>query len=183
VELRLARYPSAGGEPVWLVAGASDTLDPALGLRLRNAWERANNRWNQWVLNYSRGQQFDLLRELGFDAPSWQDLATLLIGFLCTAALAGAGWAWWDRHRQDPWQRLQRRVQRRLATLGVSVLPHQAPRTRAEQVRQALGDRGEAIVIVLEALDRARYADGRVSLRGWWRSFDAATRGLTSRCR
>ncbi len=125
--------------PPGLVAGAIDTIDPALALRLRNAWESVNNRWNQWVLNYSRGQQFDLLRELGFQAPSWQDLATLLIGLLCSAALAGAGWAWWDRRRQDPWQRLQRRVQQRLAALGVTVLPHHAPRTRAEQRARRAG--------------------------------------------
>jgi len=163
--------------PPGLVAGAIDTIDPALALRLRNAWEALDNRWNQWVLNYSRGQQFDLLRELGFDAPSWQDLATVLIGLLCSAALAGAGWAWWDRRRQDPWQRLQRRVQRRLAALGVTVLPHHPPRTRAEQVRAALGARGEAVASLLDALDRERYAEGRFSERGWWRRFSAAARG------
>jgi hypothetical protein len=136
-----------------------------------------NNRWNQWVLNYSRGQQFDLLRQLGFESPSWQDLATLLIGLLCSAALAGAGWAWWDRRRQDPWQRLQRRVQQRLAALGVTVLPHHAPRTRAERVRGAMGARGEALAALLEALDRERYAGGPVSLRSWWRRFSATARG------
>lgn len=163
--------------PPGLVAGAFDTIDPALALRLRNAWESVNNRWNQWVLNYSRGQQFDLLRELGFEAPSWQDLATVLIGVLCSAALAGAGWAWWDRRRQDPWQRLQRRVQQRLAALGVTVLPHHAPRTRAQRVRTTLGARGEALAGSLEALDRARYAGGPVSLHSWWRQFRAAARG------
>lgn len=162
--------------PPGLVAGAFDTIDPALARRLRNTWESVNNRWNQWVLNYSRGQQFDLLRGMGFAAPSWQDLATLLIGLLCSAALAGAGWAWWDRRRQDPWRRLQRRVQQQLAALGVVVLPHHPPRTRAEQVRAALGARGEAIAALLEALDRERYAEGRVSLRSWSRRFSAAAR-------
>jgi hypothetical protein len=162
--------------PPGLVAGAFDTIDPALALRLRNAWESVNNRWNQWVLNYSRGQQFDLLRELGFGSPSWQDLATLLIGALCSAALAGAGWAWWDRRRQDPWQRLQRRVQQRLGDLGVTVLPHHPPRTRAAHVRAALGARGEPVAAALEALDRERYAVGAVSLRSWWRRFSATAR-------
>ena len=32
---------------------------------MRGLWEMMDNRWNQWVLNYSRSQQFDLLRELG----------------------------------------------------------------------------------------------------------------------
>lgn len=163
-----------------LVAGAMNTIDPALAARLRDAWEAVNNRWNQWVLNYSRGQQFDLLRELGFEAPGWEDLAKLLTLLLCAAALAGAGWAWWDRHRQDPWQRLQRRVQDVLARLGVAVGPQHAPRERARRVRVALGERGAALADTLDELDRLRYAGGRrLPQRGWWRGFAAAARAMS----
>ena len=169
--------------PPGLVAGAINTLNPAFAAQLRGAWETVNNRWNQWVLNYSRGQQFDLLRRLGFESPSWQDLASGLILLLCGGALAGAGWAWWDRHHQDPWQRLQRRVLQRLQTLGVTVQPHHAPRARAAQVRAALGPRGETLAALLEQLDRQRYgasaASARVAGRRWWRDFAAAARGLT----
>ena len=48
------------------VAGTLDAMSPQLVERLRGAWEAVNNRWNQWVLNYSRGQQLDVLKELGF---------------------------------------------------------------------------------------------------------------------
>ena len=159
-----------------LVAGAINTLNPALATQLRAAWESANNRWNQWVLNYSRGQQMNLLKALGFEAPSWQTLASTLILLLCSAALAGAGWAWWDRRRQDPWQRLQQRVAQRLAALGVRVQPHHAPRARAAEVRKQLGPSGEAAAQQLESLDRQRYAAQPVapSLRQWWKAFDAA---------
>ena len=135
--------------------------------------EAANNRWNQWVMNYSRGQQFKLMESLGVDAPTWQDLALALISLLCAGSLAGAGWALWDRHRQDPWQRLQRRVQQRLAQLQVPVQPHDPPRTRALRVRQHLGAAGEALALELEALDRSRYArPGRPAVtRGWWKRF------------
>ncbi len=37
------------------VAGALGRMDPELLAELRNSWETINNRWNQWVLNYSRG--------------------------------------------------------------------------------------------------------------------------------
>jgi transglutaminase-like putative cysteine protease len=159
------------------VAGAMGNLNPELAARLRRAWEGLDNRWNQWVLNYSRGQQFDLLRNLGFEAPSWQDLAKMLTLLLCAGALAGAAWAAWDRRRQDPWQRLQQRVQQRLAALGIAVLPHQAPRARALQVRATLGTRGEALSALLEDLDRTRYAQGStLPARGWWRRFDSAAR-------
>ncbi|MCE2908193.1 MAG: DUF3488 and transglutaminase-like domain-containing protein [Burkholderiaceae bacterium] len=158
-----------------LVAGAVNTLDPALAERLRAAWETVNNRWNQWVLNYSRGQQFDLLRRLGVESPDWTDLAQALIALLCGAALAGALWAWWDRHRQDPWQRLQARVGARLATLGVTVAAHHPPRERARLVRRHLGSAGEPLSAALEALDRARYGGDaplpRAALRRWWAGF------------
>jgi hypothetical protein len=50
--------------------------------------------------------------------PGWQDLAYALIGLLCSrAAWPAPAWALWDRHRQDPWQRLQRRVAERLQSI------------------------------------------------------------------
>ncbi len=171
--LRLVRPPG-------LVAGAFNSLSPHFAAQMRGAWETVNNRWNQWVLNYSRGQQFDLLRGLGWASPSWHDLATLLILALCAAALGGAAWAWWDRRRQDPWQRLQRRVMLRLQPLGVAVQPHHAPRERAARVRAALGARGEALALQLEQLERLRYgtAGAPWSHHGaWWRGFVAALRG------
>jgi hypothetical protein len=161
-----------------LVAGAIRGLDPALAERLRANWEAMNNRWNQWVLNYSRARQFSLLEQLGFERPSWQDLAKLLIGVLSLASLAGAGWAWWDRRRQDPWQRLQGRVQQRLARLGVAVQAHDPPRARASRVRAVLGPAGQALADLLDALDRQRYggAPAGTPQRGWWRAFVAAAR-------
>ena len=165
-----------------LVGGALDTLDPELAQQLRRTWETINNRWNQWVLSYSRGRQFDLMRALGFEAPNWSDVATVLVGLLASLSLAGAGWAWWDRHRQDPWQRLQVRVQRQLATLGVSVAAHDPPLTRATKVRVALGARGDTLAAALESLARARYAGGgaKPSAARWWRQFRAQARRRAS---
>jgi transglutaminase-like putative cysteine protease len=165
-----------------IVAQALDTVDPELLQTLRRTWERFDNRWNQWVLNYSRGRQFDLLRELGFPSPSWTDLSYVLMLLLSLAAAIGAGWAWWDRQRQDPWTRLQARVQQRLADLGVAVGPEDPPRTRAARVRAELGAAGEPLAVALEALDRARYGRGgerRVDAR-WWRGFRSAAARMTT---
>jgi len=169
--------------PRGLMAQALNTVDPALAEDMRRIWEAANNRWNQWVLNYSRGTQLDLLRQLGVRTPETLDLIYVLIGLLCTASLAAAGWALWDRHRQDPWQRLQRRVAQALLHLGVTVAPHDPPRTRAQAVRHALGERGQALAEHLEALDLARYgrASGVPSLRRWWREFKRSARQASGR--
>ena len=167
--------------PPGLVDGAINTFNPALAAQLRQLLEGANNRWNQWVLNFARGQQLDLLKKLGFESPTWQDLAVALILLLCGAALAGAGWALWDRRRQDPWQRLQQRTAALLQALGVPVQQHHAPRSRAALVRQRLGPAGEGLALQLEWLDRQRYGaqSTRFAPRAWWSKFKAAARGLT----
>ncbi len=158
--------------PPGFVAGAIGNVSPALMVRLRNAWESVDNRWNQWVLNYSRGQQRDLMKRLGFDTPSWEDLALLLITALSTLALAGAGWAAWDRRRQDPWQRQANALRQGLQRLGLEAAPHTPPRSLAQQVRQRFGTKGERLADLLDALDGARYGRSPITRpsRGWWRA-------------
>ena len=153
---RIARSNSLAPAPGF-VAGAIAGVSPALLAQMREAWEAVNNRWNQWVLNYSRGQQFDLMKKLGYNAPSWQDIALLLIGILSVLALMGAAWAWWDRHRQDPWQRQAQELRRALRTLGLGAMAHEPPRALAEQVRQRFGPQGQALSHLLQTLEQQRY--------------------------
>ncbi|MBZ8142237.1 transglutaminase [Rubrivivax gelatinosus] len=175
---RVQRGRSLAPQPGF-VAGAIGSVDPALAARLRAAWELLDNRWNQLVLNYSRTRQFELLEALGVESPDWEDLARALVLLAAAASAAGAGWAFWDRHRQDPWQRLQARVQRALAACGVEVGPQHGPRARAERVRTRLGERGEALALELETLDRLRYGEDVVApSRRWWPGFAKALRGL-----
>ena len=96
-------------------------VSPTLVQHLRTVWEAANNGWNQWVLNHTQARQFDLLKTLGFAAPSWLDLVRLLGLLICAAAPAGALWALWERSRQDPWQRLLLQARdARLARAGLA---------------------------------------------------------------
>ena len=145
------------------VAGTLDAMNPQLFAQLRSAWEAVNNRWNQWVLNYSRGQQLDVLKQMGVVAPTREDLALLLVGTLSGLALAGAVWAWLDRHRVDPWVRQLERMKRALRLLGVAAAPHDAPRALAARVRERLGSAGEPLAAVLDALEARRY--GRAAAR------------------
>lgn len=104
--------------PQGAVAAAINTVSPRVALNLRTLWEAVNNRWNQWVLNYSQSRQLNLLRELGFSAPSWADLGYLMAASLALLSLAGTGWALWGQRRHDPWRRLFDAAQRRLHPHG-----------------------------------------------------------------
>ena len=165
-----------------LVAGALEAVDPALLQQLRARWEALNNRWNQWVLNYSRGQQLDLLKDLGFETPDWQTLAKLLVIALSTLALGGAAWAWWDRHRVDPWVRQREALLRMLRKLGIDAAAQDAPGALARRVRERHGAAGEPLAALLDTLQAQRY--GREARRHpdptLTRSFAAAARGLPS---
>ncbi len=141
-----------------LVAGALNNFNPQLLASLRNGLEALNNRWNQWVLSYSRGSQFDLLRQLGFDAPSWEDLGVLLASAFGLLSLAATAWAWWDRYHVDPWVRQMQRLRATLQRLGISAGAHEAPRTLAQRVRERFGADGEPVAELLERLDEQRYS-------------------------
>ncbi len=140
-----------------LVAGAWEKVNPELLASMRNFWDAANNRWNQWVLSYGRGAQLDLLKTLGLKSANWQDLALLLLGALSALALAVAAWAWWDRARVDPWQRQREILRRRLLAIGIASAAHDAPRSLAARVRQKLGERGARLAALLELLDLQHY--------------------------
>jgi len=166
--------------PPGLMADALGNVSPELLAELRGSWEAVNNRWNQWVLNYSRGQQIDMLKNLGVDAPNWADLALLLIGTLSALALGGAAWAWWDRHRIDPWVRQMDRLRNALRQRGLETRAHEAPRALATHVRARFGAQADALVALLETLERQRYGRG-ASTRpdaGLTRAFVSQARAL-----
>jgi len=112
------------------------TVNPRFALNLRATWEAVNNRWNQWVLNYTQASQLKLLQDIGFESPSWEDLIYVLCAIVVTVSLAGAGWSAWERHRQDPWLRLLGRARSRLQRAGFTPPEHATPRQLVAQLRQ-----------------------------------------------
>lgn len=146
--------------PEGAFVGAIRNLNPDFAAQLRAAWEALNNRWNQWVLNYTQGRQLDLLKSLGFTSPSWTDLAYVLIGVVVAVSLIGAAWALWERQQHDPWLRLLRRARARLATLGVPSGDHTPPRELAGRVQQRWGntEAAQRIAQWLLRLEAQRYA-------------------------
>ena len=140
-------------------------MNPEFALNLRAAWEAINNRWNQSVLNYTQGKQLDLLKNLGFEAPSWEDLAYVLIGIVVGSSLAGAAWTGWQRSHQDPWLRLLSAAAARLQHAGITLAPQSPPRQMAQQLRaqRGAGHQGvQAINDWLLRLEASRYAPRQV---------------------
>ncbi|UUZ76371.1 DUF3488 and transglutaminase-like domain-containing protein [Polaromonas sp. P1(28)-13] len=148
--------------PQGVVAQALGNFSPTLAAQLRATWEALNNGWNQWVLNYTQGKQLNLLKNIGFESPSWADLSYVLIGIIVLAALLGAAWTLWDRAQHDPWLRLLARARKRLAKAGIDSTSATSPRQLALQVqakyRNPSGSQGQALHDWLMQLELQRYA-------------------------
>lgn len=145
--------------PQGAIATAVGTVISAGTLQnMRAIWEAMNNGWNQWVLNYTQGRQLDLLKSLGFESPSWEDLGIVLAGLLSSFALAGIAWSLWDRRQHNPWLRLLRRTRDRLARAGLALPETLPPRAMAQQVRAQFGDAAEPLARWLLRMEQWRYA-------------------------
>ncbi|MDD0816944.1 transglutaminaseTgpA domain-containing protein [Curvibacter sp. HBC28] len=144
--------------PRGLVGSALGQVSPGLLQTLRSLWDAGNNRWNQWVLGYTQSRQFDLLRQLGFESPSWEDLIQVLGGGLGLSALASLAWVTWQRQRQDPWLRLMGQVHDGLKHQGLPVPAQAPPRTLARAVLAARGESGRPLHDWLLQLEALRYA-------------------------
>jgi transglutaminase-like putative cysteine protease len=153
--------------PQGAVARALGSFSPTFTTQLRLFWEAANNNWNQWVLNYTEGRQLDLLKNLGFESPSWEDLSYVLIAIIVAAALLGAGWTLWDRAQHDPWVRLLARARKRLDKAGIPSTPASSPRQLAQEVLarygQQPGGTAQALADWLLRLEQQRYAAGKTA--------------------
>ena len=142
-------------------------------------WDSVNARWNDWIVQFSRLQQQELLRAFGFGDPDWQDLALVLgVGLGASLALL-SGWLAWEfrPRRPDPATASYRRFLQRLARKGVDRAPHEAPRDFAARVHRLRPDLGTSATAITELYLRLRYMPAHgprdlLLLRGLVRRFD-----------
>ena len=148
--------------PQGFVGQALGNISPAFTLGLRSAWEAVNNAWNQRVLNYTQGKQLDLLKNAGFQSPSWEDLSYVLIGIVVMVSLGGAAWTLWERTQHDPWLRLLARAQRKLVKAGLVNPPNNntayTPRQLSTLLEAQSGQQYKALQDWLMQLEAQRYA-------------------------
>jgi protein-glutamine gamma-glutamyltransferase len=159
--------------PRGILASALGNAAPDLAASLRAGWEALNNGWNQWVLNYTQSKQLDMLKNLGFESPSWEDLSYVLLALIVFVALAGAAWTLWERRQHDPWLRLLARARRRLQGAGVALPVTAPPRQMATAVTARFGEQGRRLADWLLKLEMQRYARApSQSLAALRREFD-----------
>lgn len=148
--------------PQGAVAKALGGFNPSLMPKLRAGWEAINNSWNQRILNYTQNRQLDLLKNLGFKSPSWEDLSYLLLGIVVCVSLVGAGWSLWDRSQHDPWLRLLAKARKKLGAMGIQSTAATSPRQLASQLRTHLTDKDSPHIRALHdwlmQLEMQRYA-------------------------
>ncbi len=144
--------------PQGVLASAFSSVNPTLSANMRAAWEALNNSWNQWVLNYTQSKQLNMLKDLGFESPSWEDLSYVLLALIVIVASAGALWTLWDRRQHDPWLRLLHKTRKRLEEHGVALPSAAAPRQIANVVTDRFGDAGVGLADWLLRLETLRYS-------------------------
>ena len=151
-----------------LVAGALDAVNPALlAAAARCLGGASTTAGTSGCSTIRAASSSTCSRTSASTSPSWEDLAMLLVGALSTLALAGAAWAWWDRHRVDPWMRQREAPARALRDAGrAGAARTSAPRTPgARACAERHGAAGEAA--------------GRAARHAAARSATAARRGAT----
>ena len=107
--------------------------------KLRAVWEAVNNRWNQWVINYTQSRQLNLLQNLGFESPSWTDLLRLLAGSLSALALLWLVWARATRPQRDGWSQLMHTARQGLKRAGMESSASESTRSLAHRVQSRWG--------------------------------------------
>ena len=149
--------------PRGAIASAVGTfVDISTMEKLRAVWEAVNNRWNQWVINYTQSRQLNLLQNLGFESPSWTDLLRLLAGSLSVLALLWLVWARMTRQKIDDWTRLMQEARAHLQRHGIASSASMPARSLAT----AVGERWNASANTLSNtlsdwlldMERLRYA-------------------------
>ena len=123
------------------------------------AWDNVNALWNDWVVQFDRLRQEELLMELGFDDADWRDFAAALgLGLVAAMVLLFAWLAWEFRpKRRDPPAASYARFVRRLARRGIELPTGEAPRDFAKRVRRLRPDLGTESLAITELYLRLRY--------------------------
>ncbi len=147
--------------------------------RLEMYWDAANTAWNRWVMAYGPERQQRFLQSLGFDTPSWGQVAATLIIGVAVLLLVLAATLLWTRDKPDPVTAAYQRFCAKLRKSGLARHAHEGPLDfyrRISAARPDLATDSEPIIALYVALRYGNVArEGLVDqLRGRVRRFKAA---------
>lgn len=122
-------------------------------------WNAIQNNWNQWLVDYDREAQANLMERFGGDAGDWSDQIAALAVACVLALLAGVG-VTWIRHRRrppDPAVRQWQRFERKLRRAGMQTGPADAATAVAGRARRRWPRQAPRIDRITRAYIALRY--------------------------
>ncbi|MGW8421112.1 MULTISPECIES: transglutaminase family protein [Comamonas] len=161
---RVGQFQRLSAPPGAFASAVGNFVDTGTLEKLRAVWEAVNNRWNQWVINYTQSRQLNLLQSLGFESPGWTGLLRLLAGSLSALALLWLIWARATRPQRDDWSQLMHAARLRLQRAGVASGASDSTRSLSRRVQEswakesASAPLAAAISDWLLDMERLRYA-------------------------
>jgi transglutaminase-like putative cysteine protease len=141
-----------------LESTVDNVISPAVLQRLRANWEAVNHRWNDWVLNYSRSNQNNLLRNLRLEHWKVTDIAVWLCAIALTVLLGFGVQRWRVQRMADPWLRLMGQARQQLLQAGITHASHLGPRGLAQAAQAQWGDESRPLQQWLLQMEQSRYA-------------------------
>lgn len=126
---------------------------------LRHTWEMLNNGWNQWVLGYGQAQQLRLLERLSplLAHARWLAAFTILAGVLGVGMLAWWYWRGLGHAPADRGVQAWRRVEARLARIGLGPRLGEPPGEYVPRIARARPDLGVELQALAGLYTRHRY--------------------------
>ncbi|BCX52135.1 DUF3488 domain-containing protein [Comamonas sp. Z1] len=134
---RVGQFQRLSAPPGAFASAVGNFVDTGTLEKLRAVWEAVNNRWNQWVINYTQSRQLNLLQSLGFESPSWTDLLRLLACSLSALALLWLIWARATRPQRDGWSQLMHAARLRLQRAGIASGASDSTRSLSRLVQES----------------------------------------------
>ncbi|MBD8873998.1 DUF3488 and transglutaminase-like domain-containing protein [Rhodanobacter sp. DHB23] len=145
-----AAAAAPGGQLPWYQSGWLQAL--------RNHWDIVNRWWNLGVNGFDALRQRGLLRPFGVSETETSTLAALLAASCVLAMLAGLAWVWRRSEPEDPARAALRRLERKLARMGVTRANGEGPRDFLQRAARSLPAQRGRLVQLMQHYLELRYA-------------------------
>lgn len=128
---------------------------------VRNRWDIVNRWWNTGVNGFNALRQRGLLAPFGIRETRASTLALLLAIACSLAMLAGLAWVWRRHAPRDVVRAALRRLERKLARLGVTRQPGEGPRDFLLRAARTLPAQRDQLIQLMHCYLELRYAHDR----------------------